>query len=148
MTLTMTDPEVDGRLGVVVAELSGEVLRLQRRLDTFIASLRDEVRTGRIVVAEDGRSVDITPGHVDVEHAPTPGDPLSGSFVHLTACSGAGVVTVGSATGRPGGRDSDLTVSVYAGSETAPTGEAYVEVLAFDQEASLRVDVEAAAGAA
>ena len=31
--MTMTEPEIDGRLGVTVAELSGEVLRLRRHVD-------------------------------------------------------------------------------------------------------------------
>ncbi len=155
--MTTTDPEVDGRLGVVVAELSGEVLRLRQRLDAqaeehaaFVAALRDELRTGRIIVAEYNRRVEITPGHVDVDQAATPGDPLSGSFVHLSPCTRAGVVTVGSATGRPGPPDSDLTVTVYSGSEMASTAEAYVEVKAFDENDSLGVSLttEAEGGAA
>ncbi len=60
--MTITDlADVDGRLGVVVAELSGDVLRLQRQIADLQAELSDlrtalavEVRTGRVVIVADG----------------------------------------------------------------------------------------------
>ncbi len=130
----------DGRLGVVVAELSGEVLRLRRQLAEqtallaqFRADLAQEIHTKRIVVADSHSTVEITPSQVDIDRAPLPGDPMSGSFIHLTACAHAAALTVGSATGSGRAPDSDLTTALYAGSETS-AGEAFLLVQAFEQE--------------
>ncbi len=93
--------EVEGRLGVVVAELSGDVLRLTRELHavreelaTYRAELGREIRTGRIVLDDADKSTTIEPGMVQLHHRRTESDD-SGSFVLLTALSHSGEMVAG-----------------------------------------------------
>jgi hypothetical protein len=93
--------EVDGRLGVVVAELSGDVLRLTRELQAvraelaaYRAELGRAIHTGRIVLADTDRTTTIEPGMVQLHHRRTESDD-SGSFVLLTAMSHSGEMVAG-----------------------------------------------------
>lgn len=124
--------EVDGRLGVVVAELSGDVLRLTRELQAVRAELvahraelGREIRTGRVVLVDEDQSTEIEPGTVRLEHRRT-AELDSGSFVHIMALEQSGSLYAGTALrGAPDPSDPMVSASIGASSEMLPT-HAYV----------------------
>ena len=121
--------EIDGRLGVVVAELSGDVLRLTHELQAvraelaaYRAELGREIRTGRVVLVDADKSTTIEPGMVQLHHRRTESDD-SGSFVLLTAMSHSGEMVAGAVL-----RECDdpmVYASIGAASECEPAS-AYV----------------------
>ena len=131
---SMSVVEVDGRLGVVVAEQAGEILALRRLVDavrTELVELRGElqreIRTERLVVATGLRHVEVTPGSVELIHERNPNQPDSGSRVPLRAFEGSAGVTVAAAEHAD---EPNVSVSLCAdGCESEPSA-AMVEMSA------------------